>query len=117
MIRIEGERRDDPRTELLQPCKVYEPISRKYHVGSTSNVSRSGMLIQIERPMRMEPGDELYLGLAAKRRSRIICHSDMMRATVVRASRILGDRTTVAVRLHDSMDVRVESARAYPAAA
>ena len=94
----DGERRSEPRHDLQRPCKVWDPRSGKYHTGSTRNVSRSGMLLEIDRPLWLASGDEIFVGVAARRRDSVLLRREMAEAQVVRTALTPTDRTVIAIR-------------------
>ncbi|MDY7107496.1 MAG: PilZ domain-containing protein [Planctomycetota bacterium] len=85
MIEIDFDRRQSPRVALRRPCKVFNPRSGRYVSGSTCDVSTGGMLIRLERPLNVEIGDRLYLGVAQKRRQALLRSTEMIEAEVVRS--------------------------------
>ena len=88
MICIDHERRESDRIPLTRPCKVYNPRSQKYATGSTCNLSGGGVMLRLDRALAVEVGDRLYLGLAPKRRHRLIRSDEMIEAVVLRAARL-----------------------------
>src|SRR5690554_3451248 len=64
----EWERRDTNRLEIIRPCKVYVPRMEKYLAGTTWNISEGGALLQLNRPVVLERGQRVFVGIAAKRR-------------------------------------------------
>ena len=84
MIDIDHDRRESPRIALSRPCKVFNPRSGKYVGGSTCDVSSGGMLLRLDRPLAVEMGDRVYVGVAQKRRQALLRGDDMVETTVVR---------------------------------
>ncbi len=94
----EWERRDTNRLEIIRPCKVYVPRMEKYLAGTTWNISEGGALLQLNRPVVLERGQRVFVGIAAKRRDGLLRASDMLEAEVLRSLRTPSDDTVVAVR-------------------
>ncbi|MHC5001538.1 MAG: PilZ domain-containing protein [Planctomycetota bacterium] len=101
----EVERRQQPRIEYVRPCKVYDPRSRRYVAGSTWNVSRGGILVELKRPLPLVPGDRLFVGLATRRRDAVICRSEMLPGSVVRSAMTPNDHTVVALALGEPLEL------------
>ena len=102
MIDIDHDRRHDQRISLVRPCKVYEPRSGRYVPGSTCNVSSTGMLLRVFRPLSVEPGDRVYIGVSQRRQQGVMRSDEMIEATVVRKEVSGGTEATVAVRIDDA---------------
>jgi hypothetical protein len=85
MIEIDFDRRQSTRVALRRPCKVFNPRSGRYASGSTCDVSTVGMLLRLERPLNVEIGDRLYVGVAQKRRQTLLRSTEMIEAEVVRS--------------------------------
>lgn len=97
------ERRRQPRIEFVRPCKVYDARSRRYIAGRTWNVSHEGVLVELHGPVPLVPGDELHVGVAARRREAVLCRREMLAGRVVRAAMTADDRTVVALRLRQPL--------------
>jgi c-di-GMP-binding flagellar brake protein YcgR len=98
MIEIDFDRRQSPRVALRRPCKVFNPRSGRYGSGSTCDVSTGGMLLRLERPLNIEIGDRLYVGVAQKRRQTLLRSSEMIEAEVVRALTSATGETLLGIR-------------------
>ena len=107
MSPIRADRRVEPRTEVKCPCKVFDQRTGKYIAGSTWNVSPSGALVQVDRPLKVAPGDRLYVGIAFKRRQGMLFHAEMTEAVVVRSVLTADEHLAVAVRLLEPMSVEI----------
>jgi hypothetical protein len=92
------DRRLHARVEVDAPCKVFDPLSRKYIAGSTWNLSSGGAMLEVHRPMDLKPGDKLHVGFALKRRQAVLGAAEMLPCEVVRALRSTTQFTAVAVR-------------------
>jgi len=110
----ECERRAFERLNLERPCKLYIPRIGKYLAGSTWNLSAEGGLLQLERPVPLEPGDRLFVGIALTRRQPIFCSADMIQAGVTRVLPTDNDGIALAIRF---IDRRLELAPALSKAA
>ncbi|UCD74252.1 MAG: PilZ domain-containing protein, partial [Phycisphaerales bacterium] len=80
MINIEQDRRESPRTAVKRPCKVYDPQARKYLAGTTCDVSSGGLLLRLDRPLGLGPGDRVSVGVAQTRRQMLLRTRDMVEA-------------------------------------
>ena len=92
------ERRSNQRHFLARPCKLYVPRIGRYVRGSTWNLSSSGAMLQLDRPVAVEPGDHLFVGIALKRRQAVLPVGEMLEAGVVRVARTALDGVALAVR-------------------
>lgn len=93
-----ADRRRSPRVRISRPCKVHDPRSGKYLSGSTRDLSSGGVLLEIDRPLDIAPGQTLHVGIAQKRREVLIREADMVELQVVRALGTPDGRTVVAGR-------------------
>ena len=98
MIPNEQERRMQGRTEILRPCRLYDPRTGKYLHGTTCNLSLEGVQIRITRPCPLNPGDTLMVGIAMNEKTGLLRAKDMFEATVVRALGTPSGHTLVALR-------------------
>lgn len=98
MFNAENEQRRDLRSELVRPCRIFDPRSGKYLHGTTCNLSLSGALIRIARPCTLRPGDTLHVGIALDDRQGFMQARDMFEATVVRAFGTPSGQTMVAIQ-------------------
>jgi hypothetical protein len=100
---IDTERREFERLDLQRPCKLYDPASRKYLGGQTRNVSGGGALVELSRPLRLEPGSTVHLGVAYRRRDAVLHGREMIEGRVVRS--LHGPETSiVAVRYAEPIE-------------
>ena len=99
----ECERRVFERQNLERPCKLYIPRIGRYLAGSTWNLSAEGGLLQLDRPVPLEPGDRLFVGIALTRRQPIFCSADMMEAGVIRVLPTDNDSVALAVHFIDEV--------------
>ena len=95
------DRRRYHRLKLAKPCKVFAPQSSKYASGTTRDLSSHGMLIDLDKPIGLRPGDPITVGIAVDDRHVIIEAKEMAEGEVVRSVRT-DEHTIVAVRFHDS---------------
>jgi hypothetical protein len=98
MLELDRDRRDAPRVSLNRPCKVFNPRTGKYIAGTTRNVSAGGVSIVLHRPVELEAGDVLHLGIARKRRQALLRSDDMVEVEVVRSLSSTAGDTAVGVR-------------------
>lgn len=95
---VRWERREHDRINIARPCKVLEVTTGKYVLGATCNISPTGALIEVSRPMALRPGDRVYVGIAMKRRQVFLQSQDMIEAEVVRSATLGNQSTTLAIR-------------------
>jgi hypothetical protein len=99
MLKIEGDRRHHPRTEIQRPCKIFDSRTGKYLAASTRDLSSAGLLIDVPRVLAVKPGDTLHLGVAMTRRQGLLPAKGMIAVRVVRALATVDDHTHLAVSL------------------
>lgn len=102
MLRIEGDRREHSRTNLDRPCKIYDPRSEKYLLGSTQDVSDAGMMIRLPHATDVRPGDTLFVGVALRRRQVLLHAGQMLKTIVIRAMETVDGHTALAVKFVDA---------------
>ena len=95
------DRRSHERTNLAQPCKLFDPKSGKYIPGTVWNLSDGGAYLEVSRRIRAEEGDSFYLGIAAKRRQGLLQRDEMFLARVVRSQESAEGRSTLGVQFTD----------------
>lgn len=100
---MDSDRRGADRIAIRRPCKVFEPRARKYVSGSTVNVARGGMLLRLDRPLALEPGDRLYVGVAQTRRHALVRSEELIEGTIVR-SLVSAGEVYLAVRFETVRD-------------
>jgi PilZ domain len=61
------DRRGHPRIDMDKPCKVYDPVSRRFAPGRTRNVSRGGVLVEVQwaRPLALGDPLDVVIGYSA----------------------------------------------------
>jgi c-di-GMP-binding flagellar brake protein YcgR len=101
---MDEERREHERVDLDRPCKVFDQRSGKYIAGHTVNFSDGGALIELARPMSLNCGDQLFLGVALTRRQTLLPANDMLLCEVVRALATTDQSTAVALRFADPIE-------------
>jgi len=95
------ERRCHERIPASRPCKVYHRTLRKYFGGSTTNLSDGGVLLTLDVPVHVQPGDRLYLGVATTRRQPLLPADEMRPVAVIRSMLTPDRRRAVAVQFVD----------------
>ncbi|MHC4216925.1 MAG: PilZ domain-containing protein [Planctomycetota bacterium] len=98
---VDEERRTHVRVKLERPCKLFLPSVGRYVSGSTWNLSAGGVLVQLDLPTGIAPGDRLFVGIALKRCQAVLPASEMLEAQVIRVERPADDRISVAARFVD----------------
>lgn len=58
------ERRRQPRTIVVRPCKVRDRRSLLFSPGETHDVSTTGALLRVDSARTFSPGDEVELAIA-----------------------------------------------------
>ncbi|MHC5115272.1 MAG: PilZ domain-containing protein [Planctomycetota bacterium] len=94
----ENERRAVPRIQLSRPCKIHDPASGKYHSGRTHDLTERSVMLTIDRPLPLRPGQRISVGIAMLERQGLILGKEMMEATVVRSLQTEDYRTLLAVQ-------------------
>lgn len=82
---VSGERRSTMRIRIDRPCKLHDPRSGKYIPARTRDLSEGGVMVEIDQPLAIQAGDELYIGIAQKRRQMLLRSEEMLRLRIVRA--------------------------------
>lgn len=77
----------------------------KYFHGTTWNLSIGGAMIQLSRPIALERGEQVLIGVATKRRDAILKAEEMMEAVVLRSLKTPSDSTAVALQFAEPIDV------------
>jgi c-di-GMP-binding flagellar brake protein YcgR len=103
----EWERRGNDRLEIVRPCKVYVPRMEKYFHGTTWNISEGGVLVQLSRPITLEQGQRVHIGIAAKRRDGLLKAGEMIQTEVLRSLKTPSDATVVALRFTQDVNVQL----------
>jgi len=96
---LHDDRRRAPRHEVQWPCKIWHLRARKYYPGWTGNCSTTGVLLTLDRPLDLEPGEALRVDVRHDDHPGLGLHRDMTSAIVVRSLKTPGGRTQVAVHL------------------
>jgi len=52
-----AERRRHQRFQIARPCKVHHPVSRRYVAAETLDVAAGGVLLHVDSPRPLAPGD------------------------------------------------------------
>lgn len=86
-------RRRFTRTTLDLPVKVRCEMTGRYLAGRTQNASEGGLLVKIDHPSLLVPGQRVLVGTAQHKRQAIIEQAHMVSATVVRSLRMAGGQT------------------------
>jgi hypothetical protein len=102
MLDIDRDRREHPRVALQRPCKVFDPRSRKYLTGVTSNISAGGVLMLLSRRAPVQADDCVYVAVAERRRQPLLRRDEMCEARVVRTLNLTTGETALAVRFLDA---------------
>lgn len=85
-MKLDRERRTDPRVEVDRPVKLQCQLTGRYYSGRTYNVSAGGAMVEVDSVSLMIPGQQLNVGIAWDTRQAIMNSRDMVKATVVRSA-------------------------------
>ena len=108
---VDGDRRRHDRVMVNQPCKIHDPRSGKYIAGQTPDMSNGGLLVELPRVVSLNPGDEVHVGVALKRRQALLRCNEMIKAQVTRALHTADDRTLLGLMfVQGQADVSTTSA-------
>ncbi len=99
MTVVQDERRVHPRVAIEHPCKVYDPLSRRYFNGTTSNLSTHGIYLHVPRPLALRPGDTILVGVAVSEHQALIKAKEMVEVEIIRVLRTWDGGTALAVRV------------------
>ncbi len=67
-MRIDTDRRRSPRAVLSRPCKIHHVPTGRYWPGVTWDISSGGVLLGVDAPRDLKPGDaiELYISWSSR---------------------------------------------------
>ncbi|HWB20395.1 MAG TPA: PilZ domain-containing protein [Phycisphaerales bacterium] len=99
-----AERRAFPRHPLQRACKIFNPAAQKYISAETTNLSRTGLLLHINKILELKPGDPIHVGIAMKRRDVLLQAKDMIESTVIRVMHTVDDQTVLALKFNIDAD-------------
>ena len=80
---IEQDRRRFPRATVVRPCKIRDRRNLGLCAGETTDLSRGGSLVCVQRERNFKPGDEIEFGVTWDA-SPIIKSESMVKARVIR---------------------------------
>ncbi|MEM7230018.1 MAG: hypothetical protein AAF432_14510 [Planctomycetota bacterium] len=107
-----ADRRIDVRHDVHWPCKIWHLRARKYYPGWTSNCSKTGVKLTLDRPLDLDIGDAVRIDVADPDHPGIVSQANMAGAVVVRAAKDHRGRTEIAVMLdHPRMTLQPPAAR------
>ncbi len=95
---IGRERRGIDRDCSTHPVKIYDERADKYFAGRTSNTSRTGALLILQRSMPIAAGDEFCVAIARTTDEVVVGHNEMIPAEVLRVTPIDAFTQAIAVR-------------------
>jgi hypothetical protein len=97
------ERRRHERREVIKPCKIYDPASRRFGPGTTQNVSSSGarVVVQWLRPLSVGDEIDLIIGWSAKP---LLPADRMVRGRIRRVDAAYGEVQVIAVEFDREME-------------
>ena len=106
------DRRAAPRTRTSRPCKIFDPLSRKYIPAQTLDVSEHGALISVDRPLELPPGTDIFVGVTEHPAQAVVRFRDMRHASVIRLLRGPGRATTIALEYTEGVRTADQRRRA-----
>ncbi len=92
------ERRGIDRDYTTHPVKIYDERADKYFAGRTSNTSRTGALLILQRSMPIAAGDEFCVAIARTADEVVVGQEAMIPAEVLRVTPIDAFTQAIAVR-------------------
>lgn len=97
------DRRRHERREVIKPCKVYDPASRRYGPGSTQNLSAGGarVVVQWLRPLSVGDPVDLVIGWTPRA---VLESTGLRRGRVRRVDAAYGEVQVIAVEFDAEMD-------------
>lgn len=63
-----ADRRASPRSAVVRPCKVFHVPTGRYLPGWTCDASSGGLLVRVQSPRALRPGDAVEVVIAWNRR-------------------------------------------------
>ena len=78
------ERRRHPRVSCEQPVQIRCGFTGRYVSGHTVDLSESGCLLRLERPIAVQPGQSLRITIARRSLQTFMLGDDMVDCVVVR---------------------------------
>lgn len=100
LIETGHDRRRFTRVATTRRCKVWEPRRRRYYAGTTRDLSAGGLLVRLDLPIPLEPGDRLFVAVESKLDRRILRQEDFIPARVARVVGS-GDATWIGLEVAD----------------
>lgn len=107
-MNIGKDRRRQARTSLHRPIKVQCQITGKYMAGESSNLSDGGMLVTLNHPSLLVPGQRVKVGVQRTQQEAVLKAKHFTPATVVR-SMGLGGKQTVAVQFDQQQQLSLSA--------
>lgn len=95
---VDTERRLADRNCVTHPVKIHDERADKYFAGRTSNTSRNGALLILQRSMPIAAGDEFCIAIARTVNDVVVGQHEMVPAEVLRVTSIDAFTQAVAVR-------------------
>ncbi|QNN22233.1 PilZ domain-containing protein [Planctomycetales bacterium ZRK34] len=86
------ERRREPRMQANCSVKIFDPASRRYAAGVTRNVSTTGALIELHRPISIPTGEAVGVVIDYTNCAGAINQGDFSAATIARREFGAGQR-------------------------
>lgn len=100
------ERRRHERRDVIKPCKIYDPASRRFGPGTTQDLSAGGarVVVQWLRPLSVGDAVDVVVGWSSKP---LIPADAMARGRVARVDAVYGEVQVIAVEFEQEMGVGV----------
>jgi hypothetical protein len=98
------ERRRHERREVIKPCKIYDPASRRFGPGTTQNLSEGGarVVVQWLRPLSIGDPVDMIVGWSPRP---LLPADAMARGRVARVDAVYGEVQVIAVEFEQEMSI------------
>lgn len=96
------ERRTSRRVPLSKAAKVFHPASGKYWPGVTWDQSDQGMLLGVDAPRDLTPGEEIEVFIAWGERG-LLSRSESMKAQIRRVLKRTDGKQMIGIELAEAM--------------
>lgn len=99
---IQVERRASRREPFSKPAKVFHPSSGKYWPGVTWDQSKQGMLIGVDAPRDLTPGEEIEVFIAWSERG-LLSRNESMKAQIRRVLKRTDGKQMIGIELAEEI--------------
>ncbi|MEQ8844139.1 MAG: PilZ domain-containing protein [Phycisphaerales bacterium] len=102
------DRRRFPRQTVVRPCRIRDGRTLNAGVGETSDLSRSGALLRMQRGRMFSPGETIEIGVALDN-DPLMRTEDLRPARVVRVLSIDHYHQALAVEFEEELDQALDA--------